>query len=246
MDFNRLYGKLFIDIETVASSSQFSDLSAEIQRLWSKKSSFRFKLEEPSEDYLYTRKAAIFAEFSKVVCISIGYFEMGRHLPQFKTKSFFNVDEKTLIRSFIDFLDQFRRRETNILIGHNVAEFDIPFLCRRMLCHQITLPIEFQISNKKSWQIDHIQDTLRMWKFGDYKHYTSLELLANVLQVPSSKECLSGNQIHHTYYIEGDLSKIAKYCESDVVCVSRIYSKIKQITLPNNLNIVSLTSFEGS
>lgn len=227
----RLDNILFLDIETVPVVKTYSELSEEGKSLWDLKSQalMRFQAggqldQEPAE--MFAKKAGIFAEFAKVVCISMGYLKLGSSC-LLRLKSFCGDDEREVLESFTHLLDKhFDNPKRDYLCGHNIREFDIPFLCRRMMVHNIDFPVLLQISDKKPWQIEHLLDTMALWKFGDFKNYTSLRLLAYTLGIPSPKDDIDGSQVARVYYEEGDLPRIATYCEKDVETVARIVLKM--------------------
>jgi DNA polymerase elongation subunit (family B) len=125
------------------------------------------------------------------------------------------------------------------LCAHNGKEFDFPYLSRRMLVNSITLPSLLHLSGAKKWEVPHL-DTMEMWKFGDYKHYTSLDLLLALFNIPSSKSEMDGSKVNGVYYQEKDLKKIATYCVSDVVAIAQLYLKMKNLPLIEERNIALL------
>ena len=217
---------LFIDIETVSQTNDYDSLSERIKTQWARKSSYLNKDHEKSPEDIYHDKAAIFAEFGKVITIGLGYFtpnvegEMTLRLT-----SIANDDENLLLQEFIEVLSNFDQDKLQ-LCGHNGKEFDFPYLCRRMLVNGLKLPYSLDTSGKKPWEVNHI-DTMEMWKFGDWKHYTSLDLLASIFGIASSKEGIDGSQVGKTYYEENDLDKIAQYCMRDVAVTAQLYLKLK-------------------
>jgi len=221
---------LFIDIETAALSRKFDELSPDMKSLWNSKAQNLKRRELSTEEIedLYIQKAGIYAEFSRVVCISIGYIQLKKNkIKSIRTKSLYNSDETKLLKSFSKLINKsFRSNKVNYICGHNVKEFDIPFLCRRILINEIELPEVFKIQGKKPWEITFILDTLQLWRFGDYKNYCSLDLLAKILNVPSSKTDISGKDIHKYYWFEKDMSSIVKYCEKDVHTTARVFLKL--------------------
>ena len=229
---------IFIDIETVASFPSYDLLSDDIKCFWDKKARFSSLSANgypisPSD--LYSLKAGIYAEFSKVLCISIAESYQIEEESFWRTKSFYSDDEVQILSDFADYLAINCPKTSHIkLIGHNIREFDIPFLIRRMLINEVELPKVFQIRGKKPWQIEHLVDTMNLWKFGDFKNYTSLNLLAKILNVPSSKESLDGSKIHDAYWIHRDLDGIVKYCEKDVLTTSQVYFKLIQKPFPKS------------
>jgi DNA polymerase elongation subunit (family B) len=228
---------LFLDIETVAHTKDFSALDERLKTQWSRKAGFLKRDTEQTDEDLYHERAGIYAEFGKIICIAVGKFaqnEAGE--PVLKTKVYAGHDEKALLNEFkamVERLDPSTAR----LCAHNGKEFDFPYLCRRMLIHQIALPAVLNIAGKKSWEIPHL-DTMEMWKFGDFKHYTSLDLLSAIFNIPSSKDGMDGSRVNHVYHHENDLDKIKAYCQRDVVVLVSVYLKLKCIALPGELVVV--------
>src|SRR5688572_20155950 len=202
---------LFIDIETVASTNDYASLDERMKTQWARKAGFFRRDPSQTDEDLFHDRAGIYAEFGKIVCISVGKFfdhesgEMG-----LKTKVYCGHDESLLLGEFKSMLE---RMDSSTLrfCAHNGKEFDYPYLCRRMLINGIPLPPALNLSGKKSWEVQHL-DTLELWKFGDYKHYTSLDLLAAIFNIPSSKNKIDGSQVNYVYHTEQDLQKIGEYC----------------------------------
>ncbi len=215
---------MFLDIETVPQEAGFDDVSPELQELWDKKSQFFRKDDELPED-VYQR-AGIYAEFGKIVCISVGVLSHKDGQEKFRVKSFASHDEIALLSEFAQMLNGFTKDPKKNLCGHNVKEFDIPFIARRMLIHGVKLPAIIDVAGKKPWEVKFI-DTLDLWKFGDYKHYTSLNLLTTIFNIPSPKDDIDGSQVASVYYEEKDLDRIARYCEKDVFATAQLLLKFK-------------------
>lgn len=228
---------LLLDIETVSSFATYAELPERMQKLWDKKAVNLAKGDEniTSSDLFYER-GAIYSEFGKVVCIAFGaYYWNESEEMCFKVKSLSGDDERQLLLDFKAFIEKYPSSELT-LCAHNGKEFDFPFLCRRMLIHGIEIPRALQIMGKKPWEVLH-QDTMDMWKFGDYKSYTSLDLLAAVFDIPGSKNEMSGDQVSKVYYEEKDLEKICRYCREDVVVLGQLYLKLNSMptVLPKNI-----------
>lgn len=230
---------LFIDIETIAGEATFRALSSRMQKHWEHKARF-IRQEERSADEVYEDKAAIYAEFGKVICIGMGYIQLpsvaGDPL-QLRVKTRSGHDEKQLLESFNDVLKQRFDPKKVIFCAHNGKEFDYPYLCRRMLVHGLPLPEALQLSGKKPWEVRHL-DTLELWKFGDYKHFTALDLLAAVLGVESSKSDLDGSMVNEAYYKYQGLERIARYCSEDVAVLAKVYLKLAQIAQADPVEVV--------
>jgi predicted PolB exonuclease-like 3'-5' exonuclease len=223
---------LFLDIETVSQQSKYDDLDDDYQKLWDKKSKNLLKYQnlefskEASRD-IYIEKAAIFAEFAKVVCISVGYIRKEGKDLELRIKSFYGDDEKEVLQSFSALLEKhFDHPNRYFICGHNIKEFDVPFMGRRYLTNGLNLPDMFNLIGKKPWETKHLIDTLEMWKFGDYKNYISLELLAKVLGVPSPKVDMDGSMVGHAFWKENRLEDIKNYCELDVVTSANVFLKL--------------------
>lgn len=215
---------LFLDIETVPENATFAELSDEKQKLWEAKSLYQRKEDFTPEEF-YDR-AGIWAEFGKIICISVGYFAFQGEKRKFRTTTFCG-EEKELLTAFKDLLEKHFGRPQHLLCAHNGKEFDFPYIARRMLIHNMELPNKLNLFGKKPWEVPHL-DTLELWKFGDYKHYTSLKLLCNVLGIPSPKEDIDGSQVCKVFYEEGDLERIVSYCERDVIAIAQVILKLRQ------------------
>lgn len=222
-----------IDIETVSEKEHFHLLDDHWKELWTEKISKTLPPETSAEDY-YSMRAAILAEFGKVVCISFGYFKKEKEEWQFRVKSICSENEKELLQEFAGILEKFHEKHRNwIFTGHNIKEFDIPFLCRRMLVNHISIPGCIDFQNHKPWETP-ILDTLHLWRFGDYKNYTSLKLLCAVLGVPSPKDDIDGSQVGEVFWKEKNLNRISTYCEKDVATVANIMLRFKGLPLLND------------
>ncbi len=209
---------LFIDIETVPIHYQYSQLSDTTKELWDKKMMY---IKDGTSEEQYA-KAGIFAEFAKVICIGLGFMSGGK----FRTKAIAGDSEKEILTEFSQLLNQHFYKEEHLLCAHNGKEFDYPFLCRRLLVNQLPLPKLLQIQGFKPWNVKHL-DTMEMWRFGDIKNFTSLNLLAHIFNVPSPKDDIDGSQIAEVYYKEKNLERIKIYCLKDVITLIRIYQCLK-------------------
>lgn len=226
---------LFLDIETVPQNEFFSDLVEETQELYTEKTQYQRK-DEITPDEFYER-AGIWAEFGKIICISVGYFIIRNAERQFRTKSIIG-DEKELLEEFNNLITTHFSNPAFVFCGHNIKEFDIPYLCRRMLINGIQIPEKLQLFGRKPWEIPHL-DTLELWKFGDYKHYTSLKLLTHVLGIPSPKEDIDGSEVRNVYYNEKDINRIKKYCERDVIAVAQVLLRMRNESVLSESEIFS-------
>ncbi len=220
----KLENILFLDIETVPITANFDELDQEFQDLWEHKSQYQRKEGQTPEEF-YDR-AGIWAEFGKIICISVGYFIIKNDIRNFRVTSFFG-DEPKLLKDFAALLDNHFSYANQLLCGHNAKEFDIPFIARRMIINQIAIPSKLNLFGKKPWEIPHL-DTLELWKFGDYKHFTSLKLLTKILGIPSPKGDIDGSQVGHVYYVEKDIDRIVTYCEKDTIAVAQIFLRLRR------------------
>ena len=220
----RLENILFLDIETVPENEHFDALDDDMKGLWEHKTQYQRK-DEFSAEQFYDR-AGIWAEFGKIVCISVGFFIIKNDIRNFRVTSFFG-DEEKILYNFINLLNNHFNQPQHVLCGHNAKEFDIPFIARRMIINGISLPPKLNLFGKKPWEIPHL-DTLELWKFGDYKHYTSLKLMCKVLQIPSSKGDIDGSQVGHVFYVEKDIDRIVTYCEKDTIAVAQIFLRLRR------------------
>jgi 3'-5' exonuclease len=238
MDFQKLAKNLlFIDIETVSVESDLSLLPDRMKALWLHKASFLSNPSNFTDEEFYFDRAGIYSEFGKIVAIGVGFFHWNDEQEVcLKVKSLSNDDEAQLLKDFKILIEKKYKPTSLSLCAHNGKEFDYPYICRRMLVNGIDIPKALQISGKKPWEIPHF-DTLDMWKFGDRKHHTSLELLAALFNIPSSKVELSGDQVNHTYHRENDLAKIARYCREDIIVLAQLFLKYQNLELVKDSNI---------
>ena len=228
---------LFLDIETVPDQSSFDHWEEEKQELWAEKTKYIRKDEYSAEDFF--SRAGIWAEFGKIICISVGFLKVKTEKRIFRLKTF-SGDEKSILTDFSALLNEHFNQNYNLLCAHNGKEFDFPFIARRMIIHQLKLPHKLNNMGKKPWEIPHL-DTMELWRFGDYKHFTSLKLLTHTLGIPSPKNDISGDQVFEVYYQENNLQRIIEYCERDVVAIAQILLRLKQEALLKDSEISSVS-----
>ena len=224
---------VFLDIETVPEVQNFTDLSADKQELWTQKSQYQRKDEFTAEEF-YPR-AGIWAEFGKIICISVGYFASIEDARAFRITTF-SRDEISILKQFKTLLETHFNHSKHLLCAHNGKEFDFPYIARRMLIHNIKIPSKLNLFGKKPWEVPHL-DTLELWKFGDYKHYTSLKLMTNVLGIPSPKDDIDGSEIYRVFYEDNDIERIISYCEKDTLAVTQILLRLRGDDLLNKNEI---------
>ncbi|HIE16554.1 MAG TPA: 3'-5' exonuclease [Bacteroidales bacterium] len=215
---------LFLDIETVPMASSFDELPEHFQELWIKKAQFLIQEDETPESIF--NRAGIYAEFGKIVCISVGFINEKANKRELRLKSFAGDDEKQLLSNFKELITSHFDMPTHLLCAHNGKEFDFPYIARRMLINGITVPDILDLRGKRPWEVQHL-DTMELWKFGDYKHYTSLNLLAAVFEIPSPKNDIDGSQVADVYYQHKDLNRIVEYCEKDVETLINIFLRYR-------------------
>lgn len=226
---------LFLDIETVPETEFYKDLIAEKQELFALKTQYQRKEEFTPEEFY--ERAGIWAEFGKIVCISVGYFINFKSKDRkFRVTSFYD-DEVKILQDFKNLLDNHFNKPQHVLCAHNGKEFDFPFIARRMIIHQIELPEKLNLFGKKPWEIAHL-DTMELWKFGDYKHFTSLKLLTSILNIPSPKDDINGSEVGTVYYKEKNIPRIVTYCEKDTIAIAQLLLRFNNIPLIEELNIV--------
>ena len=228
---------LFLDIETVACTDTFQSLDERLKVQWSRKAGFLKREEGITDEDLFHQRAGIYAEFGKIICIAVGkLYDTESGEIGLKTKAYFGHDEKKILLDFNNMLEKMDGATVR-LCAHNGKEFDFPYMSRRMLIHGISLPAALNLSGRKPWETPHL-DTMEMWKFGDYKHYTSLDLLTAIFNIPSSKSDMDGSQVNAVYYRDKNLEKIKTYCVSDVVVLTQLYLKMKNLPLIDTKNII--------
>ena len=224
LDKINLENILFLDIETVPQEPSYDKVSDRMKELWAIKTLQRRKDNESPEEFY--KSAGIFAEFGKIICISVGYFKHTNEGNSFRITSFSGDDEFTILKDFFNLLNQHYNKKESALCAHNGKEFDYPFIARRALINGLKLPMILDIAGTKPWE-NALLDTMEMWKFGDYKSYTSLNLLAAVFNIPSSKDDIDGSRVATVYWNERDLNRIATYCQKDVLIVAQLFLRFR-------------------
>jgi len=227
---------LFLDIETVGSVASYDQLDPKMQLFWDKKANVIKKSPDDSPEKCYPL-AGIYAEFGKIVCVSVAFLKGGL----LRIKSFANDDEAQLLQEFAALLNTYFAKTYHRLCAHNGKEFDFPYLCRRMLINGIAIPSVLNVVGKKPWETTFL-DTLEMWKFGDYKHYISLDLLAKIFEIPSPKDDIDGSMVHQIYWETRDLARIAKYCQKDVLTIVQLYLRYNGMELLAEDKVVMVNS----
>jgi DNA polymerase elongation subunit (family B) len=231
-----LVNLVFLDVETVPQHADFKELDEEWQELWAKKTAYQRKDEFTPEEF-YDR-ASIWAEFGKIICISVAYFNPEGNARQLRVASFYG-EESELLKKFKTILEGHFAHPKYVLCAHNGKEFDFPYIARRMLIHGITLPEKLNLFGKKPWEIPHL-DTMELWKFGDFKHFTSLKLLAKIFGIPSPKDEIDGSQVRDVYYNKADLERIIQYCEKDTITVAQLVLKMRGEALLERHEIITI------
>ena len=238
----RLEDILFLDIETIPQTYSFNELTKDFQEFWEKKSRY-FRKENETAGDAYER-AGIYAEFGKIICISVGFVYFKNGDKHFRIKSLFGDDEKILLKDFVSLINDFSNKKKIHLCAHNGKEFDFPYLARRILINDIKLPTILNVAGKKPWEVSFL-DTMEMWKFGDYKHFTSLDLLTHLFNIPTPKDDIDGSMVAKVYYEDHNLERIVRYCEKDVVAITQLYLKYKSLDILEKDKIESTTFKEN-
>ncbi len=226
---------LFLDIETVSQEKSWNQLSKTTQELFEQKTAYQRKDETTVEDFY--KRAGIWAEFGKIICISVGYFIIVEGKKQLRVKSFYGDNEEQILIDFKKLLDVHFSKKENVLCAHNGKEFDFPYIARRMIINEVELPNKLNLFGKKPWEVSHL-DTMELWKFGDYKHYSSLKLLTYILGIPSPKDDISGSEVGEVYYQDNDIERIVEYCEKDTIAVAQLVLRFNNEPLLKENDIV--------
>ena len=227
---------LFLDIETVPQQASFDDLDQDYQQLFADKTKYQRKGDFTPEDFY--ERAGIWAEFGMIVCISVGFFKLAGENRSFRTTSYSGC-ETEILTAFKTLVGDHFNKTPHVLCAHNGKEFDFPYIARRMVINGISIPAKLNLFGKKPWEVKHL-DTLELWRFGDYKHYTSLKLLTKILNIPSPKTDIDGSQVRDVYYMEKDFQRIANYCERDVVAVAQLILRLRNESLLADDEVVSV------
>ncbi len=242
---------LFIDIETVCGERDLTKMKPSLLGAWQIKASQLLKikpdeLKEEESNQLFKDKAAFYAEFGKIICISVGLIiRKGKESDlSVKLNSYYGDDEAALLRAFSEMMSQyFNDPNKHYICGHNIKEFDIPFICRRMVINGLDLPNLLSIQGRKPWETAYLLDTMTLWRFGAFKSYASLKLLTAVFDIPSPKDDIDGSEVGKVYWEDEELARIVKYCEKDVLAVIQLMMKFKRLSLFDKSNIISVTKY---
>jgi predicted PolB exonuclease-like 3'-5' exonuclease len=220
---------LFIDIETVPAEPAFAQLEEPMRELWAQKAQQLSRGDKSPEEFY--ERAGIYAEFGKIVCVSLGVlYRKGEERYGIRLKSICHADERVLLEKLNDLLENKINGKQRCLCGHNIREFDIPYLCRRMLVNDLCIPKLVDCTGLKPWEVPHL-DTMQLWRFGDMKSFTSLNLLATLFRIPSPKGDINGADVGRVFYEEGDLGRISRYCQQDVLTVAQLLLRFKSLPL---------------
>lgn len=223
---------LFLDIETVSQYPEYNEMPDRFKKLWDHKAAKIAQKETDTPADVY-EKAGIYAEFGKIICISVGYLNG----EQIRIKSFFSENEAELLSAFAGLLNARYYKPEFQLCAHNGKEFDFPYIARRMLINGIKIPVILDTAGRKPWEVQHL-DTMELWKFGDYKNYTSLALLTAVFDIPTPKDDIDGSQVGHVFWKENNLERIVEYCQKDVIAIIQLFLRYKGQALISDHNII--------
>jgi 3'-5' exonuclease len=229
LDHLNIENVLFLDIETVSAARHFDDLDRDYQELWELKSKYIRERDDLTLEESYER-AGIYAEFGKIICISVGYIRQKMGEPEFRSTSFYGHDETKLLQEFVNLVESHFDRPNVLLCAHNGKEFDFPYIARRLLINGLPIPSILDIAGRKPWEVQHL-DTMELWKFGDYKHYTSIKLLTKIFGIPTPKTDIDGSQVGRVYWEDNDLDRIERYCQRDVLAVAQLLLRYKGMPL---------------
>ena len=232
LDHVKIEKVLFLDIETVPQYATYDELPERLKEFWDHKAP-KIKVNETDTPDIVYERAGIYSEFGKIICISVGFI----HNDKLRIKSFAGDDEAQLLRDFAAMLENNFNKPGTLLCAHNGKEFDFPYIARRMLIHNIRLPFLLNIAGKKPWEVPYL-DTMELWKFGDYKNYTSLALLTAIFDIPSPKDDINGSQVGEPYWVRKELPRIVIYCQKDVVAIAQLLLRYKGMPLIEENNII--------
>ncbi len=236
-DFD-IHDILFLDIETVSQFQDLEDAPEQYQLFWERKAA-RFMDDEDTPSSVYD-KSAIFSEFGRILAISLGYYHLKSEGGETFRVACFVGDEKLVLSEFCKAVEAFAQLHKRMnLCAHNGKEFDFPYIARRLLINGLELPTILQVAGRRPWETGFL-DTFELWKFGDYKHFTSLSLLAYVFGISELMEDMEGSRIYETFYIENNLLKIAEYCQRDTVTCAQLLRKMLGMPIAPSENIIYL------
>jgi hypothetical protein len=238
---------LFVDIETVSQHPEYKLVPEAAKPLWQQKGAWfarqnNVEWNDETASSIYQDKAAIYAEFGKVLVISVGYLRLVDDVYHLKLKSYAGRDERVVLEDFSRMLNGYYKPGVNFLCGHNIKEFDVPYLCRRMIINDLQIPEMINVVGKKPWETQQLLDTMTLWKFGDFKNFTSLNLLAHVLSIPTPKDDIDGSMVGRVFWEENDIDRIRVYCEKDVATCARVLLKLLRKGSIQDANIESASA----
>jgi DNA polymerase elongation subunit (family B) len=244
-----IHNILFLDIETVGIKANYKQLSQNYKSHWDNKTEAINKYYKGSQfcdsDEMYQHKAAIFAEYGKIVCISTAFFNNSNEELELRIKSFYGDNEMEILSELLSLIDtHFNDEKKCYLVGHNIREFDLPYICRRSIINGLALPKLLKIQSKKPWEVRYIIDTLELWRFGEYKNYTSLDLIATCLGIESPKSVMNGSEVHDVYWNQNGLREIVRYCEGDVKTTVDVFTNLIQLNTQSGYRVISKTCIE--
>lgn len=227
---------LFLDVETVPQQASYSLLEDNWKKLWDTKAGILLRNRENETPETIYERAGIYAEFGKIICISCGVMHGNENERKLVIKSFSDEDEKKLLQDFSEMLTKWSSNEPKYLCAHNGKEFDFPYICRRLVINRLPIPLLLNITGKKPWEVNHL-DTMELWKFGDYKSYTSLNLLAHTLDIPTPKDDIDGSMVAKVFHEEKNLRRIVTYCQKDVITLAQIFLRFSGEKMIEETNV---------
>jgi 3'-5' exonuclease len=223
---------LFLDIETVGGCKNYQSCKKDNPKIakqflkyidW-----FQKRFPEDSSltvDEIFLRRASLVPEFSKIICVSAAFVT---DKDEVKIQSFFGDDERQLLKDCQKLLDRCGKLDF-YLCGHNLKNFDIPMLAKRMIINGIMPPSILPSYDTKPWEIKAI-DTKEIWQYGAYTSIGSLDLLCSTMDIPTPKNGeVSGDNVHKSYWEDNKLKEIEDYCQKDVLVLIDIIKKLKNL-----------------
>jgi len=228
----------FLDIETVPQYPSYEETPKKLRELWNIKSEKTTFLQQEEDSSISYERAGIYAEFGKIICISVGVFIRDGSFMKFRIKSYYNDNEKIILEQFSDLMNKHFNIKLNFLCAHNGKEFDFPYISRRLVCNHMPIPDPLDNWGKKPWETEYLLDTMQMWRFGDYKNYTSLNLLCTILGIPTPKDDIQGKDVGKVYWKDKDLERIVTYCEKDVLAIARLMQRFKGFEPINDPDVI--------
>lgn len=226
---------LFFDIETKPEYDKLSEATDNVKDLWANKADVLRKFsknhrEDMDDSEIYTESAALFAEYQRIVCVSLGTVDdngkintislVGEHIDE-------KIREKWIIEQCFALI---LVKNKTYYCGANINPFDIPSLMKRGFKYGLMIPQLITKFDSKPWDANKI-DLTTFWKGASNLRDARIQTIAHTLGIESPKDEMDGSMVAQKY-IDGDFEAIATYCEKDVITCIKIFLHLQNLLIP--------------